>query len=160
MSGMAWQRDPACLLYDLPFAACHSQPGAAPLPCWIFTHCVAIQREGGRGLPRAIACFQHAPHSVLTPTPHPLRAPPVPADVLPVLMRSLCMAQQRHMVWAILRAMPLRLLERVMPWVAGEPRLRCPSGGRLCCPSGAWVADRLPHSRVPCLPLASPGWHA
>ena len=35
-------------------------------------------------------------------------------------MRSVCMAQQRHMVWRILRAMPLRLLERVMPWVAGE----------------------------------------
>lgn len=45
--------------------------------------------------------------------------PPCPADVLPVLMRSVCMAQQRHMVWRILRAMPLRLLERVMPWVAG-----------------------------------------
>ena len=42
--------------------------------------------------------------------------------MLPVLMRSLCMAQQRQMVWAILRAMPLRLLERVMPWVAGEER--------------------------------------
>jgi zinc finger-like protein len=40
--------------------------------------------------------------------------------VLPLLMRTLCMAQQRHMVWRILRAMPLRLLERVMPWVAGE----------------------------------------
>ena len=36
-------------------------------------------------------------------------------------MRGVCMAQQRHMVWRILRAMPLRLLERVMPWVAGEP---------------------------------------
>lgn len=45
---------------------------------------------------------------------------PPPADVLPVLMRTLCMAEQRHMVWRILRAMPLRLLERVMPWVAGE----------------------------------------
>ena len=38
-------------------------------------------------------------------------------------MRSLCQAQQRHMVWRILRAMPLRLLERVMPWVAGGARL-------------------------------------
>lgn len=42
------------------------------------------------------------------------------AEVLPVLMRTLCAAEQRHMVWRILRAMPLRLLERVMPWVAGE----------------------------------------
>jgi zinc finger-like protein len=41
------------------------------------------------------------------------------SEVLPVLMRSLCMAEQRDMVWRILRAMPLRLLERVMPWVAG-----------------------------------------
>jgi zinc finger-like protein len=44
------------------------------------------------------------------------------ADVLPVLMRSLCAAEQRHMVWRLLRAMPLRLLERVMPWVAGKLR--------------------------------------
>jgi zinc finger-like protein len=44
------------------------------------------------------------------------------SDVLPVLMRSLCAAEQRHMVWRLLRAMPLRLLERVMPWVAGKLR--------------------------------------
>ncbi|EFN52596.1 hypothetical protein CHLNCDRAFT_138627 [Chlorella variabilis] len=44
------------------------------------------------------------------------------AEVLPILTRSVCMAQQRHMVWRILRAMPLRLLERVMPWVAGRLR--------------------------------------
>lgn len=44
------------------------------------------------------------------------------SDVLPVLMRSLCAAEQRHMVWRILCAMPLRLLERVMPWVAGKLR--------------------------------------
>ena len=42
------------------------------------------------------------------------------AEVLPLLSRSLCHAEQRHMIWRILRAMPLRLLERVMPWVAGE----------------------------------------
>ena len=42
------------------------------------------------------------------------------SEVLPVLMRTLCAAEQRHMVWRILLAMPLRLLERVMPWVAGE----------------------------------------
>ena len=40
------------------------------------------------------------------------------SDVLPILITSLCRAQQRHMVWHILMAMPLRLLERVMPWVA------------------------------------------
>ncbi|KAL4436350.1 hypothetical protein ABPG77_009912 [Micractinium sp. CCAP 211/92] len=44
------------------------------------------------------------------------------AEVLPLLMRTLCAAEQRHMVWRILRAMPLRLLERVMPWVAGRLR--------------------------------------
>eukprot|EP00887_Chlorella_sp_A99_P004372 scaffold15.g4372.t1 len=41
-------------------------------------------------------------------------------EVLPVLMRGLCVAEQRRMVWQVLRAMPLRLLERVMPWVAGK----------------------------------------
>jgi len=44
------------------------------------------------------------------------------SEVLPVLMKSLCAAEQRHMVWRIMRAMPLRLLERVMPWVAGKLR--------------------------------------
>lgn len=43
-------------------------------------------------------------------------------EVLPPLMRSLCVAEQRHMVWRLVRAMPLRLLERVMPWVAGKLR--------------------------------------
>lgn len=42
------------------------------------------------------------------------------SEVLPLLMRRLCFPEQRHMIWRILRAMPLRLLERVMPWVAGE----------------------------------------
>lgn len=51
------------------------------------------------------------------------------SEVLPVLMRTLCPAEQRHMVWRILLAMPLRLLERVMPWVAGE-------GGRLVAAGG------------------------
>jgi hypothetical protein len=46
-------------------------------------------------------------------------------------MRTLCAAEQRHMVWRILRAMPLRLLERVMPWVAGEMRTRFTGGCRL-----------------------------
>ena len=41
------------------------------------------------------------------------------ADVLPLLEKHLCAAEQRAMVWRTLRGMPLRLLERVMPWVAG-----------------------------------------
>ena len=41
-------------------------------------------------------------------------------EVLPLLEAHLCAAEQRAMVWRTLRAMPLRLLERVMPWVAGK----------------------------------------
>ena len=41
------------------------------------------------------------------------------ADVLPLLEARLCTRQQRDMVWRTLRAMPLRLLERVLPWLAG-----------------------------------------
>ncbi|KAK9834239.1 hypothetical protein WJX84_003552, partial [Apatococcus fuscideae] len=41
-------------------------------------------------------------------------------EVLPVLMKHLGAAEQRTMMWRSLRAMPLRLLERVMPWVAGK----------------------------------------
>ena len=44
-------------------------------------------------------------------------------QVLPVLEEKLGHAEQRSMVWHTLRAMPLRLLERVMPWLAGtRPR--------------------------------------
>lgn len=43
-------------------------------------------------------------------------------EVFPVLMKTLCHAEQRHMIWRILCAMPLRLLERVMPWVASKLR--------------------------------------
>jgi hypothetical protein len=43
------------------------------------------------------------------------------ADVLPLLRRRLCAKQQRDLVWRTLRAMPLRLLERVLPWLAGTP---------------------------------------
>ena len=42
------------------------------------------------------------------------------ADVLPLLEARLCARQQRDMVWRTLRAMPLRLLERVLPWLAGD----------------------------------------
>ena len=41
------------------------------------------------------------------------------ADVLPLLEARLCAGQQRDMVWRTLQAMPLRLLERVLPWLAG-----------------------------------------
>lgn len=41
------------------------------------------------------------------------------ADVLPLLQQQLCAKQQRDLVWRTLRAMPLRLLERVLPWLAG-----------------------------------------
>ena len=41
------------------------------------------------------------------------------SSVLPVLEASLCAAEQRAMVWRTLRAMPLRLLERMLPWLAG-----------------------------------------
>ena len=40
-------------------------------------------------------------------------------EVLPLLQAHLCVAEQRSMVWRMLRAMPLRLLQRVMPVVAG-----------------------------------------
>jgi hypothetical protein len=43
-------------------------------------------------------------------------------EVLPLLQAHLCDAEQRSMVWRMLRAMPLRLLTRVMPVVAG---MRC-----------------------------------
>lgn len=42
------------------------------------------------------------------------------AQVLPVLEEKLGHAEQRNVVWQSLRAMPLRLLERVMPWLVGE----------------------------------------
>ncbi len=51
------------------------------------------------------------------------------AEVLPLLSRSLCFPEQRRMIWRILRAMPLRLLERVMPWVAGASR----HTSQFCC---------------------------
>ncbi len=41
------------------------------------------------------------------------------ADVLPLLEARLCAEQQRNMVWRTLHAMPLRLLERMLPWLAG-----------------------------------------
>ena len=40
--------------------------------------------------------------------------------MLPLLEARLCTRQQRDMVWRTLQAMPLRLLERVLPWLAGR----------------------------------------
>ena len=60
------------------------------------------------------------------------------AEVLPVLMRMLCVSEQRYIVWQVLRAMPLRLLERVMPWVAGGllPLLPAALGGMVLAVEG------------------------
>ena len=44
------------------------------------------------------------------------------ADVFPLLEAHLCQAQQRALLYRTIRAMPLRLLERVMPWVVSECR--------------------------------------
>ncbi len=41
-------------------------------------------------------------------------------QVLPILEEQLGHAEQRSMVWETLKEMPLRLLERVMPWLAGR----------------------------------------
>ena len=41
-------------------------------------------------------------------------------EVLPLLAAQLQPEQQRSMVWATLRAMPLRLLEKVMPWLVAR----------------------------------------
>ncbi|KAL6749646.1 hypothetical protein V8C86DRAFT_973530 [Haematococcus lacustris] len=38
-------------------------------------------------------------------------------ELFPLLARHLCASQQRAMLWHTLHAMPLRLLERLMPWV-------------------------------------------
>ena len=43
-------------------------------------------------------------------------------DILPLLMTELCAAEQRYLAWRVLCAMPLRLLERVMPWVVAKLR--------------------------------------
>jgi len=40
-------------------------------------------------------------------------------QVLPILEERLGHAEQCSMVWETLKEMPLRLLERVMPWLAG-----------------------------------------
>ena len=39
------------------------------------------------------------------------------SDVFPTLMKILCPVEQRRMVWKLVQAMPLRLLERFMPWI-------------------------------------------
>ncbi|CAD7702179.1 unnamed protein product [Ostreobium quekettii] len=42
------------------------------------------------------------------------------AEVLPLLQENLCFAEQCIIVWQTVRMMPLRLLERVMPWLMGQ----------------------------------------
>lgn len=42
------------------------------------------------------------------------------ASVLPLLAARLPLPRQRRLVWDTLRAMPLRLLERVMPWLVAK----------------------------------------
>jgi hypothetical protein len=42
------------------------------------------------------------------------------AEVLPLLAATLSAEQQRGIVWHTLRAMPLRLLERVLPWLLSK----------------------------------------
>ena len=39
-------------------------------------------------------------------------------DVLPALRKHLTRGEKHAMVWKSLQALPLRLLERIMPWVA------------------------------------------
>lgn len=41
-------------------------------------------------------------------------------NILPILMNSLCVPEQRYLAWRVLCAMPLRLLERVMPWIVAK----------------------------------------
>ncbi len=41
-------------------------------------------------------------------------------EVFPLLERHLCVHRQRSMVWRTLTAMPLRLLERVLPFVTAS----------------------------------------
>ena len=40
------------------------------------------------------------------------------SEAFPMLMKILCPVEQRRMVWKLVQAMPLRLLERFMPWIA------------------------------------------
>lgn len=41
-------------------------------------------------------------------------------EVFPVLMKHLRLSEQRYIVWELVQAMPLRLLERFMPWIATQ----------------------------------------
>ena len=105
--------------------------------------------------------------------------------MLPLLEARLCTRQQRDMVWRTLRAMPLRLLERVLPWLAGNPEhmlrfshhllfamapyvgmkagLRSPCRPHLCACFGAccpgWRVTPLAiHLLHDALPVLSPGF--
>ena len=74
------------------------------------------------------------------------------ADFLPLLQARLCTRQQRDMVWRTLHAMPLRLLERVLPWLAGQPSTLYTCGDillRLC------ISDMTPVSAKRSVPPLS-----
>jgi zinc finger-like protein len=43
-------------------------------------------------------------------------------ELLPVLAKLCPVNEQRLIVWNTIRAMPLRLLERVLPWVSSQVR--------------------------------------
>ena len=65
-------------------------------------------------------------------------------DVFPILMKKLCPAEQRYIVWRLMQAMPLRLLERFMPWIA----VKIPKGD-----VARWLADMMMASQPAQRPL-------
>ena len=79
--------------------------------------------------------------------------------MLPLLEARLCTRQQRDMVWRSLRAMPLRLLERVLPWLAGQTKPTMPPLSHLIfftLPQPIWRDDgrlKIALQAVPLRPL-------
>ena len=83
--------------------------------------------------------------------------------MLPLLEARLCTRQQRDMVWRTLRAMPLRLLERVLPWLAGTTERMPPLSHPCLCHS--LYGEMTAGTRSPCRPClcarssaCCPGW--
>lgn len=76
------------------------------------------------------------------------------AAVLPLLTRGLCRREQRAMVWRTLRAMPLRLLERVLPWLAGAGPCRT------ACTDACTVLTQPVPARAACGDAARTARHA
>ena len=52
------------------------------------------------------------------------------AKVLPIVASRCSEAEQCLLIWNTVRAMPLRLLERMLPWVASQVRLLTGRGER------------------------------